>query len=280
MKTKTINLLTMKRTKMIESIKKFPISIFLSIMLFAVGCGESVDPTMADIKLEMKATTQLSTINTNARIANTGIEFTKVLIGVTEIEFEFLEGDDDSDDNDSNHEGDDDDSDDDSDDNSGHDDDEIEFEGQFIVDLLEGTSDPDFGISGVIPGVYEEIEVKISPILDDGNSIFVAFTYQMDGMDEPLKFEFASNKEFKFEIENQAGIHLDGNALNQILILFDLDQIFADVDLTLASKDDDGIIRINSTLNIELAAAIYGNLHSAFDAGEDHDGDHDIDDDN
>ena len=152
--------------------------------------------------------------------------------------------------------------------------------GEFIVDLLEGTSDPDFGISGVIPGVYEEIEVKVSPILDDGNGIFFAFTYQTDGMDEPLKFEFTSNKEFKLEIENQSGIQLDGNALNKILILFDLDKIFADADLSQTSKDVDGIIRINSTLNIELAATIYGNLHSAFDAGEDHDDDHDIDDDN
>lgn len=285
MNTKTINLLTMKKTNMVGLIKKFPISTFLSVMLLVVSCGENVDPTKADIKLEMKATTSLSTINTNARIANSGIEFTKVLIGVTEIEFESM-GDNDSENYDVNddHSGNDSDNDDHSGNDSDNDDveheDEIEFKGLFIVDLLNGTSDPDFGITNVIPGIYEEIEVKISPILDDGNSIIVALTYQKEGMMEPLKLEFTSTKEFNFEIEHHSGIQLDGNTINQILILFDLDKFFAGVDLTQAILDEDGIIRINSTSNTDISAIIWDNLHYVFEAGEDDDDDDEFDDHN
>lgn len=271
----------MKKTKMNALLIKFPIIAFLCLILFVTSCGESVDPMKADLKLEMKATTSLSTINADARIAETGIEFTKVLIGVTEIEFESL-GDSDSEDYDDNDDnsgkGSDDNTDDSDGDNNDDDEDEIEYEGNFIVDLLNGTSDPDFGIANVIPGTYKEIEVKISPILDDGNSIIIAFTYQTEDMTEPVKLEFTSNKELKFEIEHHSGIQLDGNTLNQVLILFDLDKFFAGIELTQVNVDDDGIIRINSVSNTHIYSFIWENLDSAFEAGEDDDDDDEFDD--
>jgi len=275
------------KNQMKQFIKNTIITAIVVLVLLMGGCGESVDPTMADVKLEMKAHTHLSSINTNARVMNSGIEFTEVLIGVTEIEFESM-GDNHSDD--SNDESDDiddesnaDNSDDHSDDNNKDDgdvdhDDEIEFEGQFVVDLLNGTSDPDFGIADVIPGVYKELEIKISPILEDGNSIFVAFTYQPEGS-EPVNVELSTNKEIEFEIENHSGIQLDGNSLNQILVLFDLNQLLTGVDFNQASMDVDGIIRINSDSNADIAALIWANLDNVLEVGEDEDGDHDIDDD-
>ena len=282
-----MNKLMLKNMKyLMKQNSKHTMGIILAgLMLLLGSCGESVDPALSDIKLEMKATTQLSTINTNARVANTGIEFTEVLIGVTEIEFESLEESQDDGGNDSfndvwDDDGWNDDSDNHNDDSDNHDSDEyeIEFEGQFIVDLLKGTSNPDFGIADIAPGIYKELEVRVSPIMDDGNSIVVKFNYQPEGMD-PVSVEYSTNKEIKFEIENSSGIKLDGNALTQILILFDLDRLFAGIDLSIAVTDTDGIIRINSTSNMNLAALLWQNLDHAFEAGEDQDGDHDIDDD-
>ena len=51
------------------------------------------DPGLSDIKLSMQATTALSTINPSGRVMSTGLVFTDVVIGVTEIEFETFEED-------------------------------------------------------------------------------------------------------------------------------------------------------------------------------------------
>ncbi len=47
----------------------------------------------------------------------------------------------------------------------------------------------------------------------------------------------------------------------------------------MAVTDSDGVIRINSASNTNLTASLWYNLDNSFEAGEDHDGDHDIDDD-
>lgn len=269
----------MKKVNMIEKMKMLGFSIFIGMALLLVSCGESVDLTKANIGIDMKATTQLSTINTNARVAETGIEFTEVLMGVTAIEFESKEGDHDDANYESNDDSDDEDSDNGIEDKNGnHDEHEIEFEGQFIVDLLKGTSDPDFGISEVIPGTYKEVKVTISPIMDDGNSISIKLNYTKEGMD-PVKVEISTRKELKLEIENNSGIQLDGNSLNQVLVLVDLDQLLSGFDLDLLETDSDGVIRINENMNSTVLSQIWSKVNHAFKAGEDHDHDDEIDDD-
>ena len=251
----------------------------LIVILFLISCGENVDPTKADVQVEMKAVTQLSAINTGARVANSGIEFTEVLVGVTEIEFESMESDDsnddsnDDDDNSGSGSGDDDDRNDEMDD-----DEEIEYEGQFVVDLLKGTSNPDFGVVDVFPGVYEEVEIEISPILDDGISVFIAFTYQ-PAEGEPVDVEFSSTGKFEIEIENDNGINLDGNSLNQLLILMDLDMLISDLDVSMLEPDEeDGVIRINDSSNSDIKVKIENKIDDSFDAGEDNDDDDEFDD--
>ena len=252
-------------------------SILLIGVLFIVSCGENVDPTKANVKVEIKAVSQVGAINTGARVANSGIEFTEVLVGITEIEFESMESDDSSDDfsDDDNNSGSGS-SDDDSNDEIDEED-EIEYEGQFVVDLLKGTSNPDFGIADVLPGVYEEVEIEISPILDDGNSIFIAFTYQ-PAEGEPVDVEFTSTGEFEIEIENDNGINLEGNSLNQLLILMDLDMLIFDLDVSMLEPDEDGVIRINDSSNSDIKVKIQDKIAEAFDAGEDNDDDDEIDD--
>ena len=247
------------------------------ILLIVTSCGDNVDPAKGDINIQMKAVTELAAINANARTAEMDIEFTEVILGVTEIE---LEGwsDHDNDYSGSNHDDSDDDSDDDGDDNSDyHDDFEIEFEGRFVVDLLNGTSDPDFGISSVFPGEYKELEIKVSPILDDGNSISIKFNIKQEGSD-PLLVELSTAKAFELEIEHDGGIQVDVSSINQILVLFDLDKILANLDLSSLDPDEDGVVRINENSNSAALLSIWQSFHYAFDACEDNDDDDEFDD--
>jgi len=271
-----------------ELMKKSGWTVMLVVGLLVASCNDSGDPSLANVRLEMKALSNLAQLNTSGRMMNSSIEYKEAWIGVTEIEFETFEsaddrsnddhgddsGNDSSDDRLSQNSSGDDDGDDDSDDDS----DEIDFEGRFIVDLINGTSTPDFGIADVIPGLYREIEIKMRPILEDGNSLFIVLEYQPEGSD-PIIIEYSTNSLLKFEIESYQGIQLEEGGLNQILVLLDLDQLFAGIDFNSANADVDGIIRINSSSNADLASLIWTNLGKAFDAGEDKDGDDDIDDD-
>ena len=261
--------------------------VIMVIGLLMVSCGEDVDPNLADVQLKIKATSNLGGFDAGARTLEEHITFNQVLLGVTEIEFESIvddNSDDDSDDHSgSDNSGHDDDSDDDSSDDNSDDsfddsDSDIEFEGRFVVDLIAGTSNPDFGIADVYPGIYKEIELKLEPILEGGYSIFIEFKYNVDGF-EPVTVQYSTDKQFKFEIERDSGIQLDGGALNQILLLFDLDQFLESVNINEASADVDGIVRINSNSNSDIAAAIWSKLNLMMEAGEDHDGDDDFDDD-
>lgn len=250
---------------------KTKMKLILLAMLIAVGLSlESCtsDPTLATVNLNMKAVTTQSTINAG-RMAATGLEFVEVRIGVTEMEFETLE-EEEAEDNDDFEDL----------DNDGEDDnEEVEFEGEFTVDLIAGTSSPDFGIADLAPGIYEEMEVEMGPIMADGNTVFVAFNYTPDGATEPIRFEYSNKYELEFEIEDEAGFQIDEGVLNQMLILFDLDALFADVDLSTASADVDGVVRINATSNADLAATIEANLDVCVDGGEDEDGDGEYEDD-
>lgn len=238
--------------------------ILLGAITFGLSsCSESEsdDPSVAKVQLEMKAITDLSSIK-NGRNANSGLEFMEILVGVTEIELEL--------DDDSN--GDDDDDDDDKDD-------EIEFEGRFIVDLIKGTSTPNFGQVSIAPGNYKEIEIEMEPILQNGNTMFIAFEFLPDGASTPVRVEYSNKFDIEFEFEKQSGFALDGGDLMKLLVLVDLDALFLGVDLNSASDDADGTIRINANSNTDLANIVADNLDDAIEAGEDDDDDGEIDDD-
>ncbi|MBL6447693.1 DUF4382 domain-containing protein [Fulvivirga sp. 29W222] len=251
--------------------KKITISMLLmAFVAFLSSCNNDNDePSLSRVQLEMKAATSLSTISTSGRMMGTGLIFDEVLIGVTELEFETLE------ENEAEQEADDLDG----EEGDGEDEnDEVEYEGNFTVDLLSGTVTPDFGIADVAPGLYEEIEVEMGPVLEGGNSIFIAFRYPT-GNGDTLNVEFSSTEEFELEIENENGFLLDGGSVHQMIVQFDLDAFFNSMDLSQAVADGDGVIRLNGSSNSGIADLIESSIDNAFDAGEDKDGDDEIDND-
>jgi len=262
---------------MMQTLKIKILGIVVIAGLFATACSDnSTNPDATKVNLEMKAVTQVGSINPGGRIAATDITFTEAMVGVTKIEFESS-----SDESDNDHSGNgmnnDDNSGNSGDDDSGEQ--EMEIKGNFIVDLLAGTSNPDFGISGITPGVYDKLEIKMRPILADGNTLKVVFDYSVDGSD-PVQVEISTKQELEFEIESNSVLDLSGVSTSDILVLFDLDQLLAGINFSGASVDGDGVIRINETSNTAIANSIFSSIHSAFEAGEDHNHDDKFDDSN
>ncbi len=222
-----------------------------------VACDSSEDPSLANVDIQLRAVSSQAKTNAGGRTASTSeIEFNEFIVGVTEIEFETEV------------------------DNMGSDDDdyEIEFEGRFVVDALNGTSTPDFGIADLAPGLYHEIEIEMSPVLSGGNTLDLKATYKNNGEAYPV--EFLSDKSFELEIEDDKGFMLDEGSLKSVLILIDLDVLFNGVDLSTASVDGDGVIRLNDESNVGITRIIENNLEHALDALDDDDDDYDDYDDN
>ncbi len=243
---------------------KIQVVLLIVGIFWLAGCDKT-NESPEGVSLKMKAVTSSSTINGRANAS--GLVFSQILLGVRELEFETLEEDDQEDIDDVI----------DGENGDGEDDtEEIEFEGSFIVDLINGTSTPDFGTAGIQPGLYEEIEIEMGPVLADGNTVFIAFKYKPTGGDS-VRVEFSTQEEIEFEIENAAGYQLDANTLTNLLVLLDLDTLFSLVDLSQAAVDEDGVIRINDTSNSAIAQQILASLENSCDAGEDDNDDGDID---
>jgi hypothetical protein len=229
------------------------VAFLMLAMAVLSGCDDS-DSGEQGVKFKMKATTSGSQINPSGRTQGTSYTFEKALVGVRKVEFE----NDDDDDND--------------------DDFEIEFKGRYVVDLIAGTSNPEFGVSQIDPGLYNEIEIELGQFLEGGNSMFVAFTYQPSSGD-PVKVEFSTKALLEIEIEDDKGFVMKPDALSNILVMIDLDQLLSSVDLSQANVDSDGVIRINDSSNAALAQKIRSNVKDSCKSGRDDDDDDEWDDD-
>lgn len=225
------------------------------------SCGEDENiPKDAQASFEMRAVTG-STTSPNGRVASTGFTFTEVFAGVTEIELETLEEDLEEEEN-------------------GEDEnEEVEFEGNFIINLLTGTSEPDFGLSELLAGVYQEVEIEFENILEGDKTLIVNFNFIAEGDTHPTFVEFSTSEEFEIEIENEAGFMLDGGAVNAILVTLDLDVLLASIDFGSIAADEDGVIRINETSNSNIMQIIVDKLEAALEVEEEDEDDDENDDD-
>lgn len=247
-----------------------PIFYMMIVITIAMMKGCSDESSSKGVRLEMKATTTQSTISKGGRKTATGYSFKEAKIGVSEFEFETLEEDDSEDYLDAV----------DGEEDDGEDDnEEIEFEGNFIVDLIAGTSNPEFSVSTIAPGLYEEVEVELGRALPKSNTIFISLKF-MPAVGDSVTVEFSTQDELEFEFEKDNGFELDSSVLKNILVLINLDVLFDGVDFSSAPTDTDGVIRINDTTNTSLAQKIKDNLEKSCEVGEDDDGDDEIDDDN
>lgn len=240
--------------------KSTVITLFLAgaLFLFITGCDSSEDPSLSSVSMKMTTKTSQSAGDPNGRVAATDtLIFNEFLLGVTELEFETPEEDEQEEDENGEE--------------IEAEDEDLEFEGTFVVDLLKGTSNPDFGIAALAPGLYAEIEMEMEPVLEGNNTISIK-AVQVSGTTEQA-FEFTTNDDFELEIEPAGGFNLTEGSLHDILVVIDLNALFTGVDFSTATTDADGVIRISESSNTQLAELVKANLEHALEAAEDDESD-------
>jgi len=222
---------------------KTTIYLLAALLLITFSsCKKDADVATAKFSVKQKTTTLKSTqIGT--------FTFSKANIGISEIEFEmeFESGTDDYEL-------------------------EVEYEGPFQFDVLTGTSTPAVIAIEITPGTYHELEFDIESVLSTGNSIEISGTYD-DGNGNSYQFEFTSNFEDDYEIENVAGIDVSIGQTTNFVLQLDLPLLFVGVDFSSAVMGNDNIIRINSSSNQNLASIIENNLDNIMDVDDDNDDD-------
>jgi hypothetical protein len=127
----------------------------------------------------------------------------------------------------------------------------VEFKGPYAVNLSNGLCDTDFQIGDFTNGTYDEMEIKLGPVLPNGNTITISFAFAFPGMDS-IKFEFSTKEEFEIEILQSMDFSTFGGMGGQTF-------------------------QINDTMNAKWADKFKQSLKGFCSGGEDSDGDGDID---
>jgi hypothetical protein len=153
-----------------------------------------------------------------------------------------------------------------SDDDNGGNGTEIDIEGNFNIDLLTGTSNPPLPTVTIPAGTYNELEVEIGDDDDNGNGQ-VVFSIKGTGPANGtmVPFEVAVTQAFELEIlDDDAGIFLPEGDIKNMTIWVDVLNAMSALDLSSATADSDGVIRIsenkNSSLFFSFLALLDGEL--------------------
>lgn len=139
--------------------------------------------------------------------------------------------------------------------------DEIEFEGPFFIDLLADEIAVSIADANIPQGIYEEVEFELEPSPDPQSSIYQK-SIVLEGTLGDVPFTFWTDETLDFEVDFD---NLDGNLdITEsgfvLTINFDLDALFAEIDLSQAKDgNEDGLIEIypgdpdgNSDLSYEI----------------------------
>jgi hypothetical protein len=146
-----------------------------------------------------------------------------------------------------------------SDDDNGGNGSEIDIEGTFNIDLLTGVSNPPLPTVTIPAGVYNELEVQIGHDDDDDDDnntagqvvFFLKGTGPANGSTVP--FEVSVTQAFELEIlDDDAGIFLPEGDIKNLTIWVDVLNAMSTLDLSSATADADGVIRISETKNSSL----------------------------
>jgi hypothetical protein len=218
------------------------------IMVTAISCTkDNKSGINTVISLTFKGTTALPGIKKS--LNTEGFTFTEALLGIKEIEIKKV-GDV------SNNDG------------------KFDFDKNYIVDLLAGTTTPAFGTSEFLPGRYNKLESKTSNLLDGGNSVSLKGTYT-DNVGTTYKFEFSSTSVFKFEVESDTGFILSEGTIFSMLVNVTLPVFFQGVDFSKAAVNSSGIIVINDISNIPMSEIIKSNINLVADMEDENESEHD-----
>lgn len=207
------------------------------------SCSED-DLGLADVKLSFTSTSSASGSSTS-RIAD-HIEITQALIGIDKIEIK-------------------------SNDSGEEEENEYNYAGPYVINLLDGSSDPELPLTEIVPGVYNKAEAELVPVVEDSYSVVISGMFG----DTPYTFLWTNTEDFK--AESDQGFELSAEILNNLLISIDLHALFEGVDFELAVVNNDGNIILSKDSNTDLADIVEANIEAASEIGLDQDTDSVID---
>jgi len=227
-----------------NKIKLFGAAIFI----IAVSCSKSNDPgTSTGVSLSFKGTTIAPAI-----VKSSGTDtylFTEALMGIKEIELK--KEDEEFDDGDMN----------------------FNFDGNYLVDLLAGTTSPALGFAELTPGTYNKFESRTAQLLEGGNSISLKGTLT-DAGGTPYSFEFSTTSEIKFEFESDSAFVITEGTVHDMLVNINLPVLFDGIDFSKAVTDGNGLILINDTSNTDMAMIIKSNIDHAAEMENENENEH------
>tara|TARA_Y100001972_G_scaffold91682_1_gene112254 strand:+ start:989 stop:1738 length:750 start_codon:yes stop_codon:yes gene_type:complete len=229
-KMKNYNRSTFKVKQVMHAMKKQvgTISAIILAVFMLASCSNDDEMSNATVSMSFKGNT--STIGVpNGRVQANSLEFTSGTIRLIQIQFEAETDEEDSI--------------------------EADIEQVVEIDFATGATTPDLSDLVFPVGTYTEIEVELE-LLDENNipSVVIEGTFT-DANDEthPIRFEFNSGETFEVEKEGQITIGEGANVIAEVT--FDPGVWFAGVtmeELSMATKNNDGVIVISETSNAEI----------------------------
>lgn len=191
-------------------------------------------------------------------VKENNIQFDKAMIGISKIEFKQL--------------------------NPGEEEDDIDFEDDYVCDLIDESCDPDLGTTEIPADCYTKIEAELMPTAEIiheecpevENCVLVTGTAPNG---KPFVLCYAQSEDFK--AEDEEGFPVEAVSLNNVLLLFDLEGWFEGVPWDeVEDPDEDGVFEINKDANRDIHDIIEANIESNSELGRDQDEDGIIDEEN
>ena len=133
------------------------------------------------------------------------------------------------------------------------------------------------------PGTYGRVRFKVAPLEQDdaphADHPMMGLSVLASGSMDGVPFEYCGSFEATFALDSSEGIVVDTDAVATFLVTVDPLGWFADLDLSVGTLSDDGVLRICGDSNVELGDMIRAAISQRARLGRDEDGDGDDDDD-
>lgn len=247
---------------------RYSVSVFIG---FLVACTSFGGDGSGDTFVRLKVTSDpSSTTIGNALIDPADIEFTVAKVVVSEIELE--RGVDCS-----------------VDDDVASSEVEYEYEGPFVVNLLNQKSVPSLDQVKIEDATYCKFKFKLDKLEDDeipagvsGSDAIVENSVYIEGIHDgatPFVITLDEDVEFEMESSQPEGLALTTGATNTIFLVFDLSKLFEGIDDFSTLDVTGGVVYIDQSNNTDAYETIKLNLQVFSKLQKDSDDDDELDDD-
>ncbi|GAP68992.1 hypothetical protein BA6E_106134 [Bacteroidales bacterium 6E] len=247
--------------------------LLMAGIMMLQSCNEPIPEDETSVRVTFKSATSPSGLKSASIEGIQDIEITEAMVGIEKIKFKPLgEGRND-------HQA------------------KIVFKGPYVINLLTGNAEPPIDWTAILPGMYKEIEVETEDVLEGGNSIIIKGNITLSDL-SVTPFEFMTDDDIEIEIEDDYGFTISLGLLNDLLVTFNLSDLFDKIDLSHVEVGEDGVLRFNDEMNEEITELLEEALDDigkikwkdndhddddhddkGHDDDDDHDDDHDDDDD-